>query len=156
VHNGIIENHVALRAELRAAGVQDPLRHRHRARRAPRRREVDGGTTSTAVRRALARLVEGAYAIAVLHRDEPGPHRGGQERVAAGHGLGDGETYCASDIPALLPYTRNMLLLEEGEMAVLTRQRRDDHDAQGNPVERAKAHRLVAAMAEKAATSTSC
>ena len=67
---------------------------------------------------SLARL-HGAYAIAVLSSLEPG------RIVVAKHssplvlGIGEGATYCASDVPALLPYTRNMLFMEDGEMAVL-------------------------------------
>jgi glucosamine--fructose-6-phosphate aminotransferase (isomerizing) len=119
VHNGIIENHVALRAELRAAGCEilsdtDTELVAHLVRR-----EVDAGhNLETAVRRSLARL-HGAYAIAVLSSLEP------DRIVVAKHssplvlGLGEGATYCASDVPALLPYTRNMLFMEDGEMAVL-------------------------------------
>jgi glucosamine--fructose-6-phosphate aminotransferase (isomerizing) len=103
VHNGIIENHVALRAELRAAGCEilsdtDTELVAHLVRR-----EVDGGQNlETAVRRSLARL-HGAYAIAVLSSLEPG------RIVVAKHssplvlGIGEGATYCASDVPALLP-----------------------------------------------------
>ena len=81
--------------------------------------EVRGGKDlASAVRGALAK-VHGAYAIAVLSQAEPG------RIVVAKHssplvlGVGDGESFCASDVPALLPYTRDMIFLEDGEMAVL-------------------------------------
>jgi len=151
VHNGIIENHVALRAELRAAGCEilsdtDTELVAHLVRR-----EVDGGQNlETAVRRSLARL-HGAYAIAVLSSLEPG------RIVVAKHssplvlGLGEGATYCASDVPALLPYTRNMLFMEDGEMAVLEAGGVTVTTVAGAPVQRA-VQRIdwSPAMAEKA------
>jgi glucosamine--fructose-6-phosphate aminotransferase (isomerizing) len=151
VHNGIIENHVALRAELRAAGCEilsdtDTELVAHLVRR-----EVDAGhNLETAVRRSLARL-HGAYAIAVLSSLEPG------RIVVAKHssplvlGLGEGATYCASDVPALLPYTRNMLFMEDGEMAVLEASGVTVTTVAGAPVQRA-VQRIdwSPAMAEKA------
>jgi len=151
VHNGIIENHVALRAELRAAGCEilsdtDTELVAHLVRR-----EVDGGQNlETAVRRSLARL-HGAYAIAVLSSLEPG------RIVVAKHssplvlGIGEGATYCASDVPALLPYTRNMLFMEDGEMAVLEASGVTVTTVAGAPVHRA-VQRIdwSPAMAEKA------
>ncbi len=123
VHNGILENYAALKSRLSASG------HRFRS-------ETDtevlahlveahwtGGATDlvTAVQAAL-REVRGAYAIAVLAA-------GASDRiVAAKHGagsvvvgLGQGEAFLASDIPALLPLTRDVVILEDGEVAVLTR-----------------------------------
>lgn len=119
VHNGIIENHLALRRELEAKGttiVSDTdteiVAHLIALE------VMSGKKIEAAVRATLARL-EGAYAIAVLSTAEP-------ERIVVAKsssplviGLGDGETFCASDIPALLPYTRKMLFLEDGELAVL-------------------------------------
>mgnify|MGYP002361940821 CR=1 FL=1 len=151
VHNGIIENHVALRAELRAAGCEilsdtDTELVAHLVRR-----EVDAGQNlETAVRRSLGRL-HGAYAIAVLSSLEPG------RIVVAKHssplvlGIGEGATYCASDVPALLPYTRNMLFMEDGEMAVLEAGGVTVTTVAGAPVQRA-VQRIdwSPAMAEKA------
>jgi len=120
VHNGIIENHLALRRQLEARGekiVSDTdteiIAHLVSLR------VRDGLSIEDAVRAALGE-VEGAYAIAVLSREEP------QRLVVAKSssplviGLGEGETFCGSDIPALLPYTRDMIFLEDGDMAVLT------------------------------------
>ncbi|HJL04265.1 MAG TPA: glutamine--fructose-6-phosphate transaminase (isomerizing) [Polyangiaceae bacterium LLY-WYZ-15_(1-7)] len=119
VHNGIIENHMPLRRELEEAGCTiasdtDTELVAHLVER-----EVQQGKDlEAAVRAALGRL-EGAYAIAVLSAKEP-------ERIVVAKsasplviGLGEGEMFCASDIPALLPYTRDMLFMEDGEMAVL-------------------------------------
>jgi glucosamine--fructose-6-phosphate aminotransferase (isomerizing) len=119
VHNGIIENHLQLRAELEAAGFTitsdtdtEIVAHLiHRETQA-------GHDMVTAIRRALTH-VEGAYAIAVLSKDEP------QRIVVAKNssplviGVARGATLCASDIPALLPYTNEMVFLEDGEIAVL-------------------------------------
>jgi glutamine---fructose-6-phosphate transaminase (isomerizing) len=131
VHNGIIENHAALRTELRARGhvftsETDTEVVAHLVEEALGADLVSGNGALTpedalarAVRSALARL-EGAYAIAVVSADAAGV------LVAARHfsplvlGLGDGEQYVASDIPALLPRTRRVVLLEDGDVGVLT------------------------------------
>ena len=120
VHNGIIENLVPLRAELEARGARflsdtDTEMVAHLIRFA-----LDDGAPSLfeAVRRALAR-VTGTYALAALSRDEPGvvvAAKGGSPLVL---GLGEGETMCGSDIPALLARTRDMIFLEDGDIAEL-------------------------------------
>jgi glucosamine--fructose-6-phosphate aminotransferase (isomerizing) len=121
VHNGIIENVVALRGELAREGFvlvseTDTEVIAHLVHR-----ELERGARSLfeAVRRALARL-EGAYAIAVVARGEPGvlvAARSGSPLVL---GIGKGAMFCASDVPALLAHTRDVLFLEDGDMAELT------------------------------------
>ena len=119
VHNGIIENHLKLRHDLEAGGVRmssdtDTEIVAHLVHR-----EIDDGhDLVTSVRRALDH-VEGAFAIAVLSSDEP-------ERIVVAKnasplvlGVGAGASFCASDIPALLPYTDQMVFLEDDEIALL-------------------------------------
>jgi glucosamine--fructose-6-phosphate aminotransferase (isomerizing) len=139
VHNGIIENHVQLRKELEASGVKfqsdtDTEIVAHLVDRA-----MKAGTTNLeeAVRGAL-KQVRGAYAIAVVSGASP------DEIVVAKHdsplvlGVGDGESFAASDIPAILAHTRDVILLQDGEMAVLTKgAMKITTVADGKPVERA-------------------
>jgi glucosamine--fructose-6-phosphate aminotransferase (isomerizing) len=120
VHNGIIENHLELKQALARDGVAftsdtDTEIVAHLIHRALSE-EPD---LMRAVRVAL-RSVRGAYALGVLNRDQP------DRIVVAKHasplvlGLGDGETLCGSDIPALLSHTRSMVFLEDGDLAELT------------------------------------
>ena len=120
VHNGIIENHVDLRHELSREGIAfssdtDTEIIAHLVHRAAKQ---GAATLEAAVRAALGQ-VRGAYAIAVMRADCP------EEIVLAKQdsplviGVGEGEMFAASDIPALLNHTRDVLLLEDGEMAVL-------------------------------------
>ena len=119
VHNGIIENHLELRAELEAGGFTmssdtdtEIIAHLiHRETKA-------GHELVTAIRRALGH-VEGAYAIAVLSEREPGRIVVAKNASPLVIGVSQGTTYCASDIPALLPYTNQMVFMEDGEIAVL-------------------------------------
>jgi glucosamine--fructose-6-phosphate aminotransferase (isomerizing) len=118
VHNGIIENHLELKQRLAAAG------HRFVSQTDT---EVVAhlvashyqGSLEEATRRALAEI-RGVYALVLMHRDEP------QRLVAARLGpplvlgLGAGEHFVASDIPALLPHTRDFVFLEDGDVATLT------------------------------------
>ena len=122
VHNGIIENHVELRRELEGRGVKfssdtdtEIVAHLvDEAQKAGKTKLED------AVRHALSQ-VRGAYAIAVLTGDSS------EEIVVAKQdsplvlGLGQDEMFAASDIPALLAYTRDIILLDDGEMARLTK-----------------------------------
>ena len=151
VHNGIIENHLSLRARLAERGAEilsdtDTEIVAHLIDQQVR----EGHALEEAVRRAL-REVHGAYALAVISRKEP-------ERVVVAKsasplviGLGEGESFAGSDIPALLPYTREMIFLEDGEMAVLSREGVRITTLEGAEVERAPRHiDWSPVMAEKA------
>ncbi|MFO0758881.1 MAG: glutamine--fructose-6-phosphate transaminase (isomerizing) [Byssovorax sp.] len=141
VHNGIIENHVAVRAELEAQGVKflsdtDTEIVAHLIHR-----EIASGAPSLfeATRRALRHVV-GAYAIAVVSRTEPGVV------VAARHGsplvvgIGQDEMLCGSDIPALLAHTRDMVFLEDGDITELHQDRYRVESVSGDKVERRVRH----------------
>jgi glutamine---fructose-6-phosphate transaminase (isomerizing) len=120
IHNGIIENYVGLRAELAAKG------HRFASETdtevaAHLIEDFYQGDLVAAVRETLKR-VSGAYALGVLCADAPDQlvfARNGASPLIIG--LGDGETFVASDIPALLNYTRREMIVQEGEIVVVTR-----------------------------------
>jgi glucosamine--fructose-6-phosphate aminotransferase (isomerizing) len=119
IHNGIIENYRELKHELQAAGVKfesdtDTEVVAHLVARAYR------GDLLKAVAEVLPRL-RGAYALALLHQNEPG--RVIATRVASPLvlGVGEGENFIASDVPALLKYTRRVIFPEEGQIAEVTR-----------------------------------
>jgi glucosamine--fructose-6-phosphate aminotransferase (isomerizing) len=150
VHNGIIENHAALRAELEANGHKfssetDTEIVAHLIDDAYKE-EKDG---LKAVRKALKR-VQGAYAIGVLIDGVP------DQIIAARHdaplilGVSDDANYVASDIPAILSRTRDMIFLEEQEVAVVRADGVAIYDLDGNPIDR-KPQKIMwdAMMAEK-------
>ncbi len=136
VHNGIIENHLALRQSLEKEGVRfssdtDTEIVSHLIARSKRQ----GRPLLDAVREALAQ-VRGAYAIAVVADDTPDRLVVAKNGSPLVLGLGQGETLCGSDIPALLAHTRRMVFLEEGDLAELTADgARIEND--GKPVQRA-------------------
>jgi glucosamine--fructose-6-phosphate aminotransferase (isomerizing) len=120
VHNGIIENHVELRRKLESEGVRfasetDTEIVAHLIERARART----GSLFDAVRAALSEL-RGAYAFAVVCDRDPDRIVVAKSASPLVIGLGDGETLCGSDIPALLGHTRTMLFLEDGELAEIT------------------------------------
>jgi glutamine---fructose-6-phosphate transaminase (isomerizing) len=135
VHNGIIENHLELKRQLAEQGVKfvsdtDTEIVAHLINRESKA----GNDLLTSVRRALAQ-VHGAYAVAVI--DEK------HDRIVVAKnasplviGFGDGEMFAASDIPAILPYTKRMLPLEEGEIGVLTKDGLELMTMDGKPVDR--------------------
>ena len=119
VHNGIIENYLELKRELQSQGhtfvtETDTEVVAHLVEREWKDDGLDG-----AVRRAMARL-RGLFALVLLSADDP------QKIVAVRNGppvvvgLGEGEYFVASDIPAILQYTRNVVFLGDQEMAVVT------------------------------------
>lgn len=133
IHNGIIENYVSLKSHLQAEGhvfasdtdtevlvhlIEDNYR----------------GDLVAAVQAAL-KEVSGAYALVVSHRDH-------DLIVAARNtspmvlGLGDEENFVASDVPALLPYTREVIFMHDGDMALLTEGGVTVTDFSGNVLER--------------------
>src|SRR5262249_5884831 len=121
VHNGIIENYAELRRELLAAGHEftsetdtEVIAHliEHELSAQP-------ADVASAVRRAARRLT-GAYAIAVISQDAPDTIFVARKDSPLVIGLGDGENFLASDIPAVMRFTRRVVLLEDGDFATLT------------------------------------
>ena len=118
VHNGIIENHLSLRARLVERGAKivsdtDTEIVAHLVLE----KTKEGLGLEDAVRAALKEM-QGAYAIAVLSKSEPGRIVVAKSSSPLVLGIADGATLCGSDIAALLPYTRRMIFLEDGDMAV--------------------------------------
>ena len=119
VHNGIIENHLELRSELEEGGVTITSDTDTEIISHLIHREAQAGHDMVAsIRRALTH-VEGAYAIAVVSEAEPRRIVVAKSSSPLVIGVARGATYCASDIPALLPYTNEMVFMEDGEVAVL-------------------------------------
>ena len=119
VHNGIIENHLELRSELEQGGVTITSDTDTEIISHLIHREAQAGHDMVAsIRRALTH-VEGAYAIAVVSEAEPRRIVVAKSSSPLVIGVARGATYCASDIPALLPYTNEMVFMEDGEVAVL-------------------------------------
>ncbi|TMC05258.1 MAG: glutamine--fructose-6-phosphate transaminase (isomerizing) [Chloroflexi bacterium] len=138
VHNGIIENFQELKDELVAAGhefvsetdteiVPHLIEHYNR------------GDFLAAARRALRRL-RGAYAIVLYSLDDPELLVGARLNAPLVVGLGEGEQFIASDIAAIIPYTKKVLVLGEGEMAAVTPLGPTVTTLEGLPVERRVLH----------------
>jgi len=132
VHNGIIENYYELREQLKAAGVE----FRSQTDTEVIAHLVDKyyqGDLFVAVKRAL-KDCEGAYAIGVICKDQPGV------LVAARHGsplivgLGDNEGYIGSDVPAIMKYTRKVMYIDNGHVCEITRKGVKIEDVNGKPV----------------------
>jgi glucosamine--fructose-6-phosphate aminotransferase (isomerizing) len=137
VHNGIIENHVELRAWLEANGhvFTSETDSEVIAHLVCHEMAASGVGTATALRRATERL-QGAYAIAVIDQDRPEQLVVAREGSPLVVGLGIGENFAASDIQALLPVTQRFVYLEDGDLAVLERDRFEVVDRGGQSVER--------------------
>lgn len=138
VHNGIIENYAELREQLQARG------HRFTSETdtevlAHLIEEAYRGDLCSALREAV-RQVRGSFAVVVLseyHHDRLVAARKDSPLIV---GLGDGEYFLASDIPAILPYTRNVYLISEGEFAELTPDGVRILNSEGDPVKKEVFH----------------
>ncbi len=140
IHNGIIENHAALRADLVAEGhvmasatdteVMAHLIERHMAT----------GLSLAEATRAALRIVRGAFSVAVIHADEPDTIVAARRLTPLVLGLDDGVAFLASDIPALLGHTRRLFALADDEVAVLTPGAITVTTLGGDPVDPRAAH----------------
>ena len=129
VQNGIIENHRSLRDELQAGGVTflsdtdtEVIPHlvaRRLAELEASGAAADAGLLLRAVQEVLP-LLHGAYALALIWAKAPGALVVARRQAPLLIGLGEGEFLCASDTPALAGFTRTILPLEDGEVALLT------------------------------------
>jgi glucosamine--fructose-6-phosphate aminotransferase (isomerizing) len=134
IHNGIIENFQELRDGLEARGhtltsETDTEAIAHLIE------EAYQGDLADAVRATLRKL-EGAYALAVMHRDERDRLVGARKDVPLVVGIGDGENFLASDVAAILAHTDRVIFLHDGDVADLNPEGVSITDVEGRPVER--------------------
>ena len=136
VHNGIIENHAELRAEQTDLGYRFTSETDTEVVVHQIHRYLDEGFALVeAVRHAVADL-DGAYALGVVGRDEPGRMVAARRGSPLVIGLGDGEQYLASDVSALISVTKRFLFLEDGDVAELTPEGVNIIDQSGHAVTR--------------------
>ena len=153
VHNGIIENYSRIKTELAGLGHEFSSETDSEILAHLIQQELDRNTDAgfvEAVRQALQR-VHGSFAIAVLNRKHVDTMVVARNMSPLVVGLGDGESFVASDVPALLSCTREVVFLEDGEMAVLEREGVTLLSVMdGRQIERAPRHvSWTPAMAEK-------
>jgi len=135
VLNGIVENHAGLRKRLQAEGEEftsetdaEVVAHLIAA-------HYDGDLAA-AVRAAYAEL-RGHYAFVAMHADEPDRLVGARKECPLVAGIGEGETYLASAIPAFLAHTRTAVPIENGEIVEIEASEVRITDTDGNPIDRA-------------------
>ncbi len=138
VHNGIIENYMQLKRRLQAAGHQfrtetdtEVLAHLLEDYNEP--------SLEKAVLRMLGEL-SGVYALAILSTRDPGKIVAVRNGPPAVVGLGNNENFIASDIPAILHHTRDVVFLNDGDVAVITADGVSYMDFKGQPVTRQAIH----------------
>jgi len=140
IHNGIIENYIELKAELQKKGrtfqsetdteVISQLIDDH----------LSNGLAFLDAARAAVKQLQGSFSIVVLCDDEKTRLLAAKTATPMVIGLGEGENFIASDIPAILDHTREVLFLEDGEMAEVSREGVKVTTFDGEPVERAPKH----------------
>lgn len=136
VHNGIIENYSELKEELIKKGYKfssdtdtEVLAHLIED-------YSNGGLSFEEAFRAAFRRVEGSYAVAAISERDPDKLIATRKFSPLIVAVGDHENYLASDVPAVLPFCRNVIFLEDGDVAVLERERVRVTDLEGDPVAR--------------------
>ncbi len=137
VHNGIIENHVSLRTELQSSGYVFTSETDTEVMAALIDRRIGQGMNLREAVLATVRELEGAYAIAVISRDEPGRVVGARRGAPLLVGVGIGENFLGSDAQALIQVTNKMLYLDEDDVVEITRDSVQVYGLDGHPVERA-------------------
>lgn len=138
VHNGIIENYMPLKEELIEKGYHFKSETDTEVVAHLLEDMYDGDFVST-VRRMLDR-VDGAYALEIICADEPDKIICTKKENPLVIGLGKGENFVASDIPAIINYTRDTYILNDGELAIVTRDNVSVFDRVGHAIDKEVFH----------------
>jgi glucosamine--fructose-6-phosphate aminotransferase (isomerizing) len=143
VHNGIVENYLELKRELTAKGHKfvtetdtEIIAHLIEQVQADAAASGEPISLEVAVRRAVKRL-SGAFALGILSAAEPDKIVAARQGPPVVIGLGEGESFVASDVPGILHHTRNLYFLADGDMAILTPAGVSLTDFDGKPIVRA-------------------
>jgi glucosamine--fructose-6-phosphate aminotransferase (isomerizing) len=146
VHNGIVENYLELKRELTAQGHKfvtetDTEVIAHLLEQVQKDAEEAGASIplEVAFRRAVKRLT-GAFALGILSASEPNKIVAARFGPPVVIGVGEGESFVASDVPGILQHTRDIYFLADGDMAILTLAGVELTDFDGNPIERKLTH----------------
>ncbi|HPN93197.1 MAG TPA: glutamine--fructose-6-phosphate transaminase (isomerizing) [bacterium] len=140
VHNGIIENYLKLKQDLIAGGheFRSQTDTEALAHLIEEEMKIDNDIEK-ALSRALKK-VDGAYAIGVIHKDSPDILLAARKSSPLILGIGDGENFIASDVPAILPYTRSIIYLEDEEIAIISRDKAVVKNLDGDTIEKKIEH----------------
>ncbi|OEG70880.1 glutamine--fructose-6-phosphate aminotransferase [Candidatus Endomicrobiellum trichonymphae] len=134
VHNGIIENYVELKVEFQKDG-QEFKSETDTEVIAHLIKKYYKGNLFCAVQKTLSRVI-GSYALGIISKNEPDKIICARQDTPLIIGVGTGENFMASDIPALLPYTRDMIFLENGDIAEITAEKVVIKNIKGNIISR--------------------
>ncbi|MEW6522387.1 MAG: glutamine--fructose-6-phosphate transaminase (isomerizing) [Bacillota bacterium] len=138
VHNGIIENYRSLKERLRSAG--HVFSSETDTEVVPHLIEEQYRGDLVAATRSAAAMLRGSFALVVMASDQPGLVVAVRKDSPLIIGLGDGENFVASDIPAVLEYTKCSYVLDDGELAVVERGGVQIQDMMGNPLHKTVFH----------------
>src|SRR4029077_9940827 len=136
IHNGIIENYLELRAMLERRGRKMASETDTEVISHLIDEQVQRGCGLFEATRRAGRTLEGSFAIVVLSESEPDRLVAAKSATPIVLGLGDGENFVASDIPAMLEHTRRVVFLEDGEVVELTADQAVITTFDGTPVSR--------------------
>ncbi|NLJ53175.1 MAG: glutamine--fructose-6-phosphate transaminase (isomerizing), partial [Intrasporangiaceae bacterium] len=155
IHNGIIENFHALKAELLAEGVEFASETDTEVAAKLVGREYDRLGDLTEAMRAVVGRLEGAFTLLAVHADSPGVVVGARRNSPLVVGLGEGENFLGSDVAAFIGYTRNALELGQDQIVTITPDSHEVIGFDGTPAE-GKAYEVTwdAAAAEKSGYDT--
>ncbi|WP_049621957.1 glutamine--fructose-6-phosphate transaminase (isomerizing) [Frateuria defendens] len=147
VHNGIIENYAELRRALQARGHQFASETDTEVMTALINERIEAGLGLREAVLATVRELDGAYAIAVIDRDEPGHVVGARRGAPLLVGVGIGENFLGSDAQALVQVTNKVIYLDENDVVEITRDQVQVYTLDGAPAERATHESEVSADA---------